>query len=251
MKRGHMRNTRYLILCLLLWLTGAAPANLTAPAYRPQRVLYIGDSLSVGPFGRELQEFLTEIFTEKRVYMYASCGSSPEHWLQGEPSFVTKCGCRVKTPSKALHYEYEKGRPPELFPTPKVEALLKESRPTLVIVQLGTNWFDRLEQRPTQEELDRLQGILVRFADAIQNSDSRPSLVWVTPPDSERFRRVQAPVTKLIRAVGRTRKDFAVIDSSNMVRYTMGSTGGDGVHYYGPDAIKWADGVKRRLLGLL
>ena len=245
-----MGNMRYFFIFLLLCGTSSVRANREITPRSPQRVLYIGDSLSVGPFGRELQGVLTDTFSEKRVYVYASCGSSPEHWLQAEPSFVTKCGYRVKTPYKTAHYEYERGRAPEHFPTPKIESLLKEARPSLVVVQLGTNWFDRVEQRPTTEELERLQEILLRFTDTIQNSDSKPSLVWVTPPDSERFRKVQGSVTKMIRAAGRARR-FAVIDSSGMVRYKMGSSGGDGVHYYGPDAITWAEGVITKLIGML
>ena len=239
-----------LLLCLLGLLAPTAKANLTTPAYRTQRVLYIGDSLSVGPFGREMQGFLSDQFTEKQIYMYASCGSSPEHWLSGEPSYVTKCGCRVKTPSKELHYEYERGRAPELYSTPKIESLLKESRPALVIVQLGTNWFDRVEQNGSDEELERLNGILQRFTEAIQKSPTKPVLVWITPPDSSRFRKVQGAVTKLLKTSSKINR-FNLIDSSNMVRYTVGDTGSDGVHYYGPDALKWAEGVKRRLLRML
>jgi hypothetical protein len=74
--------------------------------------------------------------------------------------------------------------------------------------------------------------------------------VWVTPPDSERFRNVQTKVFKLINDAGRNKK-FEVIDSSSMVRYKKGTSGGDGVHYYGPDAIKWADGVTTRLYKIL
>jgi hypothetical protein len=32
-----------------------------------------------------------------------------------------------------------------------------------------------------------------------------------------------------------------------MVRYEAGQSGGDGVHYFGADAVKWAEGVKKRL----
>ena len=53
-------------------------------------VLLIGDSLSAGPFGKEMQEYLIDKFTESKVYVYASCGSSPEHWLASEPTFVSK-----------------------------------------------------------------------------------------------------------------------------------------------------------------
>ena len=237
-----MRKILYSIVLLFICSVTFAPAARELSQWYAQRVLYIGDSLSVGPFGREMQEFLTNSFNDRRVHLYAACGSSPEHWLQGEPSFVTKCGYRVKTPSKTAHYDYERGRAPELYSTPKIEDLLKEVKPTLVIVQLGTNWFDRVEQMPTPEEMERIQAILFRFTDTIQNADSKPRLIWVTPPDSARYKRVQGGITKMIRSAGKLKK-FLVIDSSGMVHYTMGSSGGDGVHYSGPDAIRWAEGV--------
>lgn len=215
-----------------------------------QKILYIGDSLTVGPFGRELQGFLCERFGEKRVHLYASCGSSPEHWLDSEPSHVSKCGCRVKTPSQFMVHEFEKGRPPEPYATPKLSPLLVQVRPTTVIVQLGTNWFDLLEQHPSAEEVARLEVFLNAFVDTIKNSPGRPALLWITPPDSSRFRSIQGKVTKLLISTGK-RKLFTVIDSSTMVRYEPGHSGGDGVHYYGASAITWAEGVKKRLLSLL
>lgn len=226
-------------------------AGYTKPVFSGSlKVLYIGDSLTVGPFGRELQNFLCENFSEKRVYVYASCGSSPEHWLDHEPAHVSKCGCRVKTPSLFMVREFEKGRPPEPFVTPKLSPLLDRIRPTTVIVQLGTNWFDLLEQHPSAEEIARLEVFLNAFVDTIQNGPGRPALLWITPPDSSRFRSIQGKVTKLLISTGK-RKHFTVIDSSSLVRYEPGHSGGDGVHYYGASAITWADGVKKRLLNLL
>ncbi len=251
MKKIDMKSALSLILLLLSVFSNKGACAYSKPDYVPtQRVLMIGDSLSVGPFGREMQAYLTDQFGEKRFYMYASCGSSPEHWLASEPVFHSKCGSRVKTPKSFSHSEAEKGRPAEPFSTPKLESLLRDSRPNLVIVQLGTNWFDRLVDKPGPEELARLAGILDRFAETVLASESRPKLIWITPPDSERFRKVQGDITKLISAAARQRR-FNTINSSSMVRYVTGQTGGDGVHYYGPDAIKWADGVKSRLRGLL
>jgi len=215
-----------------------------------KRVLMLGDSLSVGPFGQEMQRFLVERFGESRVYLLASCGSSPEHWLGSEPEFVSKCGYRVKTPSQYMLGEYENGRRPEPFPTPKIEHLLAKTRPNLVLVQLGTNWFDLLEQAATPGAIERLEGIVDRFASAILGSGPRPQLVWITPPDSARFRRVQGMVTELLRRVGR-RRCFACIDSSALVHYVPGQSGADGVHYASAAAEKWANGVKGCLLRML
>ena len=247
-----MRNTRLFLLSFLGFLL-ACPlrAGYTAPTFGGfRKVLYVGDSLTVGPFGREMQSFLCEQFSENRVYMYASCGSSPEHWLDSEPTYLSKCGCRVKTPSTFLLREFEKGQPPKPFATPKLIPLLEQIHPTSVVVQLGTNWFDLLEQHPGADEMTRLSALLDHFVDTIQSAPGRPALLWITPPDSARFRAIQGNVTKLLVSAGR-RKRFTIIDSSSMVRYEPGQSGNDGVHYFGADAMRWAEGVKKRLRLLL
>src|SRR4030095_11329190 len=66
----------------------------SAPDAPPPSILMIGDSLSVGKFGEAVQMHLA---LKHRVAAYASCGSSPEHWLASEPVFVTKCGYRQRT----------------------------------------------------------------------------------------------------------------------------------------------------------
>lgn len=210
----------------------------------------LGDSLSVGPFGQEMQHFLIEKFGESRVYLVASCGSSPEHWLASEPEFVSKCGYRVKTPRQYSLGQYENGRRPEPFPTPKLEYIVEKTRPDLVLVQLGTNWFDLLEQGAVPEVVDRLERIVDRFVAALFQFEPRPQLVWITPPDSARFRRVQGLVTDMLRRVGR-RRGFSCIDSSVLVQYVPGESGRDGVHYASGAAEKWASGVKGCLLKLL
>lgn len=212
-----------------------------------RKVLMLGDSLSVGPFGQEMQHFLIERFGESRVYLLASCGSSPEHWLGSEPEFVSKCGYRVKTPRQYLLGEYEKGRKPEPFPTPKIEHVLAKTHPDLILVQLGTNWFDLLEQGATPELVEHLDGIVDRFVSSLLAPYPRPQLVWITPPDSARFRRVQGVVTEILKRASR-RLRFTCINSSDLIEYIPGKSGGDGVHYAYAAAEKWANGVKDCLL---
>lgn len=215
-----------------------------------RKVLMLGDSLSVGPFGQEMQHFLIERFGESRVYIIASCGASPEHWLASEPEFVSKCGYRVKTPRQYLLGDYEKGRRPEPFPTPKLERILPKTQPDLILVQMGTNWFDLLEQASNPDLIEHLDGILNRFVNTLFASDPRPQLVWITPPDSARFRKVQGLVANLLQR-GARRLRFLCIDSSDLIEYVPGKSGGDGVHYASSAAEKWANGVKGCLLKML
>jgi len=243
-----MRNNLLIFSCFLTFLTPSLNATRGGNWSFSGRsnVLMIGDSLSAGPFGKEMQEYLIEKFTDNRVYVYASCGSSPEHWLSSEPPFVSKCGFRVKTPTKFLHGDFERGRPPEPYSTPKLESLLRDIKPQIVIVQLGTNWFDVLNEKLDDEQLARLRAFVERFASEVKARDPRTQLIWITPPDSSKFRRIQPEVTRLIRSVQR-RMGFSLVDSSELVRYIPGQTGSDGVHYSEADARKWAEGVQRKL----
>src|SRR5206468_12809854 len=64
----------------------------SSPPPPPPKVLMIGDSLSVGGFGEAVREHLEHEFGRQNVAFFASCGSSPESWLQNEPVFNTGSG---------------------------------------------------------------------------------------------------------------------------------------------------------------
>jgi hypothetical protein len=206
--------------------------------------LVIGDSLTVGPFGDKLEEFLLQSLGESNVYLYAVCGSSPEHWLEAEPEFRSRCGYRLKIPRKKTELgRHENGHPPEPRATRKLEDLLPKIRPDAVIVQLGTNWFDRLAESPGEATRNRIDHILDQFQAVIRKKAPGARLIWITPPDSSRFRNVQATVTTAIREAG-ARHRFWVINSSKMLSYTPGKTGGDGVHLASPAADQWFEKVR-------
>ena len=237
-------------LCRLWPLLPAANTFAYAPASKglSERVLLLGDSLTVGPFGDNLQNFLIDQYSDRGVGVIAVCGCSPEHWLGDEPVFSSRCGYRYKRPGDLRLGRYENGVPPKSFPVPKLESILRSWRPSVLLVQLGTNWFDRLAE--DEKTLTSLEPILDRFASTVRNSLPLATLVWITPPDSSRFRRVQHGVTRLIKQAG-IRHRFRVIDSSEMIRYESGKSGGDGVHLSTPAADLWAEKVKRKLRPLL
>src|SRR5437762_1201734 len=124
-----------------------------APQVLPPSILMVGDSLSVGKFGEVVQGHLARKYP---VAAYAYCGSSPEHWLSAEPSFVTKCGYRQHTIDSDVFRDFVNGRPPRPTLTPKLTKLLNKHKPTILIVQLGTNWMDRsLTNEQMSDYLDR------------------------------------------------------------------------------------------------
>ena len=207
-----------------------------APDAPPPSVLMIGDSLSVGKFGETVQAHLA---LKRRVAAYASCGSSPEHWLAGEPAFMTKCGYRERTSTSDIYSDFVNGRPPRPTRTPKLADLVRKHKPTILVVQLGTNWMDR----NLSEE--QMSDYLNRFVDEARRGPVQ-KIVWIAPPDSSSLRKVQGKVHQLIRRAA-TRKGFDVIDSRKVTHYVVGKTGGDGVHYNSESSVAWARGIQREL----
>jgi hypothetical protein len=207
------------------------------PDAPPPSVLMIGDSLSVGKFGEVVQ---THLALRHRVAAYASCGSSPEHWLASEPDFITKCGYRQRTSDSDILTDWVNGRPPRPTRTPKLADLIRKHKPTMVVVQLGTNWMDR---NLSDQQMNDYLG---RFVDEARRSGTVEKIVWIAPPDSARLRKTQGRVHQLLRRVA-TRKDFDIIDSRNVTHYVMGKTGGDGIHYNTESSEAWARGIQRDL----
>ena len=146
-------------LALLLVVGSFVMANRfqkPSPPPPPPKVLMIGDSLSVGGFGEALREHLEHEFGRQNVAFFASCGSSPENWLQNEKVFYTRCGYREKTPATDVYRDYQNGKRPAAMATPKIETLIERYRPTIVIIQLGTNWMDQsLSDNQIRSVLDR------------------------------------------------------------------------------------------------
>lgn len=228
-------------VCLLTACTVRAE---TAMSPQPVKVMLIGDSLSVGPFGRALESALQARFGRSNVCVFASCGSSPEDWLPGRPVFVTKCGYRQTTPTGSISREYQNGKRPPPVRTPKLPGIFEQWRPQLVIVQLGTNWMDRLAAA------DRLDGRPYRrnIRDFVREvrRQSDPVIVWVMPPDSSKYPlRVHEAVERWIREESIPSR-FRTIDSRLFTApYRDGKTGGDGVHYGDTAGRRWA----RRVMG--
>ena len=223
------------------FMIGTAKARVASSTNRPSveittaapRVLFIGDSLSCGPFGEAVQQHLARKFGPKNVAAYASCGSSPENWVPGEPAFYTKCGYRQVTPDRPpIFRTFANGKPPRATLTPKVDALVRRHRPTIIVVQQGTNWMDR---NLSDAEISNHTDDFIRAARAPWVRQ----IVWIAPPDHSALRKTQGRIHRLINEAAR-RDRFDVIDSRQLTRYVPGKTGGDGVHYNSESSRAWA-----------
>ncbi|MFL6529400.1 MAG: SGNH/GDSL hydrolase family protein [Chthoniobacterales bacterium] len=211
--------------------SGANPPHEAPPAQT--RVMLIGDSLSVGAFGEAVQQHLASRFGPQNVMAFASCGSSPENWLADQPSFYTPCGYREVTPDRPpIYRDFNNGHKPRRTLTPKVEGLVRRYRPSVVVVQQGTNWMDR---NLTDTEIANFTDRFIRAARA----PGVRQIIWIEPPDSSALRKRQDRIHRLIQAAAR-RDNFEVIDSRELTHYVPGKTGGDGIHYNNDSSRAWA-----------
>src|SRR3954465_11859661 len=206
------------------------------PDAPPPSILMIGDSLSVGKFGEVVQMHLA---LKHRVAAYASCGSSPEHWLASEPAFVTKCGYRQRTSDSDIFTDWVNERAPRPTRTPKLADLVRKHKPTVLVIQLGTNWMDR------NLSDEQMSDYLSRMVDEARRGTVE-KIVWIAPPDSARLRKQQGRIHQLLRRAA-TRKGFEINDSRNVTHYVMGKTGGDGIHYNSEWSEAWAHAIQRDL----
>ncbi len=209
-------------------------SSKAAPEGPPPSILMVGDSLSVGKFGEIVQLHLAQKYP---VSAYASCGSSPEHWVSGQQDFITKCGYRQHTIDSDVFRDYVNGRPPRPTLTPKLTKLINKHKPTILIVQLGTNWMDR---SLSDEQMGAYIDGFVKEA----RRGSVEQIIWIAPPDSSRLRKTQGRVHALIRRAAK-RDGFQVVDSREVTHYVLGKTGGDGIHYNTEASEAWA----RRIQG--
>lgn len=240
-------------LCLLasaLWSV-AAPVSATDGQSTPTPIkptcLYIGDSFSVGRFGKALENSLVRGLGRSRVWLYASCGSDIEDWLPTEPVFDTPCGYRESTPKTSVYEDYHDGKRPRRMPTPKIDTLVRKCQPDVLIVQLGTNNFDKLEQGG-EAAIPEQQAYFEQFAiTVLKNAPPHCQVIWITPPDSLRFPDwIEDAIAKIISATAE-RHHFDIVDSRRYTHYEKGKSGDDGVHYNKEQAFAWAGRVVEQL----
>jgi hypothetical protein len=230
------------------WLVGCSVTGISATGNKldtTARVLVVGDSLTVGPFGTRMEQWLQSNLGAQRVFIYASCGSSPEHWLAANPAHVTPCGYRETTPQSRRLEIHRNGRKPAPVTTPKIETLIAKHRPEVVLVQLGTNHFDYLTKEG-REAIPKLEAIYNQFALALRGPRSSVRMViWITPPDSTKYPAwVEKEMNRIITANNRKHSYGTIVSQT---RYVDGVTGSDGVHYNDQGAELWIAPILKRI----
>jgi len=169
-------------------------------------MLLVGDSHTVGTFGRTLDALLRTLPAEAATY--ASCGSSPEWWFSGHS---TPCGYFQNDLNGHATTATQ-------HPTPLLADLVAEVHPTVVVAALGANLVNA--------SLDVVAAQSEKLAQAIHGAGAR--CIWVGPPHGRNkpepgFSRFYEALEKAVSP------DCAFVDSRPYTHYP--DQGGDGIHY--------------------
>lgn len=209
----------------------AAQAGNTPP--RPgqigpgNRVLVIGDSHTAGLYGDELDRQLRA--RGAQVHTVGSSGASASNFISGRGTTVGYAdhGMDGRTQKTASHA------------TPRLEDLINQDRPDVIVVNLGAN-FRGASAAGIQSQVQSLGEVAKRHNIPIK---------WVGPPKP-------APARLNMEAVQRFDQQLAAAvapygEYISSVPYTPEYSGGDGLHYSGTRgrqlAQQWAQGIASNL----
>ena len=191
-------------------------------------ILYIGDSHSYGNLGIALEEYLTSI--SKRTIMMASCGSSAKTWLGLSGNQKTVCGFWKKDGKEEVRTKE--------FNNPKLADELAKNKPSLTIVQLGTNLA--VEKNPLihAESVRKVMELI---------SSKQSSCLWIGPPDAN-SKVVTRDNLKIVNIMLRSlaeENNCSYIDSLELTQFP--ETSKEGIHYPSTLYKKWAENIVLKL----
>lgn len=218
-----------------------AMLNLGAPqghAVSPgsPRVLYLGDSLSIGAFGKTLDARMRE--TGLDVFTVVAGGASPYYWLGSYQSLPCTIGYWEKTPQDERRLGYVKA-------VPKIESLISDYHPNYVVVQTGINLYATLrsKRRPKDENVAEVRSLIDQMCYAITQSGAKA--YWILPPHSHEMRYPKELQEELASIMGSVVKTYngAVFESQKFTKFTDPYPSTDGIHYGSEESENWAERV--------
>lgn len=219
-------------------------------------VLFLGDSLSLCGFGKRLDGQLRQMPGVKAVFTYMACATQPLSWLKLPPygNVKTRCGfwsiestANSSQPKEAEDvYGMRRGWTPRPHPVPKLEDLLAQVRPDVLIIQTGGNLFDLFPDHKTvrpERDASELRKFVAPFlVKAISPPSSLKKIYWVASPVSGRVsQQVQDFVVQQVRSYGGPA--VTVIDSRSLISYPYRHMEPDREHFIGEDMDVWADKI--------
>ncbi len=200
------------------------------------KVLYLGDSLSIGAFGKTFDHSMRTSGFD--VYTVVAGGASPYYWLKSYDSLPCTIGFWEKTPTSERRVGYVRA-------VPKLEDLLSSHQPKVVVVQTGINLYATLRSRRREksENVAEVQSLIEKMCYSI--AESGAISYWVLPPHSHEQRypsELQDELRSIMRGVV-NKYEGAVFESQQVTHFDDPYPATDGVHYGPVEARGWAEKV--------
>lgn len=216
-------------------LLGLSPAEA---AGSKSRVLYLGDSLSIGAFGRTFDAALRS--SGFQVHTVVAGGASPYYWLKNYRALPCTIGFWEKSEAMERRVGYVRA-------VPKLEDLIAHSKPNVVVVQTGINLYATLrsKRRAKEANIAEVRSLIDQMCFAIAEGGALS--YWVLPPHSHEDRypkELQDELADLMREVV-ARYEGVVFESREVTRFTDPYPATDGIHYGPAAARSWAEKVSR------
>jgi len=213
------------------------------------KVLVLGDSMGLCGFGQRLDRNFRRDPRVRSTYTYLAGGTNPLSWLKEKPYSTIKTYCgymsfeSVEGAVKPAEVEVTDGKP---APVPKLEDLLEEIDPDVLVFQSGNNLYDLFRDRKTvnpERNGPLLDAYIVPFlSKALQHSTRLRKIYWVAPPTTGRIsREIQDFLVQEIAA--RSAGVVTLIDSRSLVAYPYKKMQKDLTHFVGSQMNEWADRV--------
>jgi hypothetical protein len=243
------------LIAFALMASGLRAQQPPAAPREAVNVLILGDSLALCGFGKRLDERVRESPLTKGTFTYLACGTNPLSWLKDRPytHIQTHCGfVSMESLGGGMMrevndvYGQTRGHVPGSHPVPKLEDMLVQLQPDILIMQTGTNLFDLFPDHKSvnpNRHGPALHSYLVPFINkAVQTPSNLRKIYWVASPTSGRVsKEIQDFVLQQTRAdVGHVAN---VIDSRTLVSYPYHHMEPDKEHFIGADMDQWADKV--------
>ena len=220
------------------------------------KVLFLGESMSLMGFGARLDSHLRALPEISSVNTYMTCGTNPLSWMKKAPytSAKTRCGFW------SIESEADDTRPrefkdiqgmkdgygPSAHAVPKLEDLMANQRPDILIYQGGNSLFRRFKDKRTITNDSHARAIRWHL-DPLVGEASKPGtslkkFYFITPPEAGSVpTEIQRFVfEQLDEGAGPAAK---MIDSRKFTSYPYPQMGTDKDSFWGAETNEWADQV--------
>lgn len=208
----------------------AASCLVSASAQENPRVLLLGDSHTVGPFGVTLDGLMRQSYGTENVAAYAVCGASLRWWqLASRPKLGI---CHFLRPTGSTAKPGNGAYPAE---PPKLDQILA-FKPNVAIIALGSN-----PDGPSMDDTIKVASSLLGLLPA------GGRCFWVGPPpmpsQAQRVDLFYQVFPEMLRLSGRT---CTLLDSRDFLKSSQSTKD----HYYGKPAQDWGRAVFKFVAGL-